>query len=100
MKKLVLSSVPQLAKLIESNPDLLNIPALSALRPIIESAKKKGCAACQRRVTSPSNAVRTQVEAILSTLTEDDYKNMKALLHMDKLCYYHVVNGKTDQTCI
>jgi hypothetical protein len=102
MKKLILSSETQLIHLIRSNPDILNVPGLSTLRPLAEdksATNKSGCSTCQKNA-NPLMRARAQVESVLSNMTQQDYLMIKSLLKMDKICYYHKVDGKLLQTCL
>jgi len=103
MKKLVLSSPNQLARLLDNNPVLLEIPGLSPLKTVSHQLARAGlkkCSACSSRNSNLYANARPQMEAALANLTTEDYITMKKILGMDQVCYWHKINGKLAVTCL
>jgi hypothetical protein len=104
MKQLIISSVAQMAKLLDNHPRLLDISGLTPLRGLAHSLNnpKKSCGTCQGRhsgINSFANA-RPQIESALANLTVEDWRSIRVILGMDKVCWFQKLNGKLTQLCV
>ena len=96
-KRLILTSSSQVVMLARSNPQLAtNIPKLAPLVPPqplpTEQAGtepvKKPCACGGGKFPPLIEPPKQVVEDILSSLTPEDFLQIKNILSLDQLCYY------------
>jgi hypothetical protein len=103
-RRVVLTSVNQVIGLVQSNPQLLEkmskFNQLKDVQPSVTPKKSCNCGAKQN-ITTPD--VNKQVaEAILSSLTEQDFLQIKEILQLTQLCHYKrdTSTGKLQLTCV
>ena len=88
-KRVVLTSVNQIITLAQSNDALLGLPRFNALRAMEQSTTpKKGCNCGARTNIVVSDTNKQIIEGILSSLTQNDFMDVKRVLALDELCYY------------
>lgn len=89
-RKLVITSLAQYSDLARRHPMLLNFSAFSPIRDVLNRINSKGC-----KCNSKQDIVnyRPQFEIAMSLLSPNDQVQMKALLNVDKVCYYSRDNG-------
>lgn len=102
-KRLVLSSVNQVITLVKNNPVISEkIPKFKQLMEApLSTAPKKTCNCAKKNIVTPD--INKQVaEQILSSLNDEDFKNIKQALSLDELCYYrrNTETNKLDLICI
>ncbi len=87
MTRLILSSIQNFATTLNSNPQLLDIPAFVGLRPMLEQLKadSKGCG-CKK--TDVYSSYKTYFENAVSALTDSDRASLKSTLNVQQICYY------------
>ena len=103
-KRMVLTSVNQVIVLAKNNPELAE--KLPKLKPLVDmqfsSAPKKACN-CGGKTNFTTTDVNKQVtENLLSSLTQQDFLDIKNILGLSELCYYnrnHELN-KLDMVCV
>jgi hypothetical protein len=100
-KRLVLTSVNQVIVLAKNNPIIAEkLPKLAKLidMPLSEAPKKScNCGTKQNFTTPDPNKQIT--ESILSSLSSEDFLQIKNVLGLAELCYYKRVNDKLSLIC-
>lgn len=95
-KRVVLTSVNQILALAKSNDALLGLPRFGPLRNMTNSVTpKKGCNCGAKTNFLVSDENKQVMESILSSLTKQDFLDVKHVLGLDELCYY--VRGATNK---
>lgn len=103
-KKLVLSSVNQVITLVKNNPSLstqiLKFAPLGNLPLSTTPQKSCNCGGKQNIVTPDTN--KQVAEQILSSLTNDDFVQIKNILDLEQLCYYRrdTVKNNLELVCV
>jgi hypothetical protein len=102
-KRLVFASVNQVITLIKNNPTIAEkIPKFKQLlQAQLSTTPKNTCNCARKNVVTPD--VNKQVaEQILSSLNDEDFKNIKQALSLDELCYYrrNTETNKLDLICV
>lgn len=90
-RRIVLTSVNQVLVLVRNNPILAErMPRFSSLVSTpLSTAPKKSCnCGSKQNITTPD--VNKQVaENLLSSLTNEEFAEMKSILGVTELCYYN-----------
>jgi hypothetical protein len=103
-KRMVLTSVNQVLVLVSRNPSLAEqMPRFAGLvNTPLSTAPKKSCnCGGKQNITTPD--VNKQVtENLLSSLTKEDFLQMKSILGLDELCYYsrNTAQNKLELICV
>ena len=99
--RVVLSSIEQVSNLLRAKPELLNIPAFSGLRPLIEYLKNngKGCGCTIKELYA---RYLPNFSAAINSLKSSDIEIMKNVLNASQICYYtrSKVNGALERICL
>lgn len=100
--RLVLTSVNQVIKLVQNNPELLTkLPKFGQISMMEASTTPKKSCNCGGRMNITTPDKNKQVtENILSSLTDTDFKEIKNVLGLNELCYYRRVDTKLDLICV
>lgn len=102
-KRLVLTSVNQVITLVKNNPIIADkLPKFKQIAEMsLSTTPKKTCNCSKKNIVTPD--VNKQVaEQILSSLNDEDFKNIKQALNLDQLCYYrrNTETNKLDLICV
>jgi hypothetical protein len=103
-KQLILSSVNQVLALVKSNPQI--VESLPKFAPLLAAAPsetpKKSCNCSGRQNITTPDVNKQITESILSSLTTEDFSQIKNILALDKLCYYKrdVELNKLELVCV
>ena len=103
-RRMVLTSVNQVLVLVNRNPKLAEqMPRFSGLlnTPLSTTPKKSCNCGSKQNITTPD--VNKQItENLLSSLTKDDFLQMKSILELDELCYYsrNTTHNKLELICV
>ncbi len=98
------TSVNQLITLLKDNPDIARqMPRFAPLaKAELSSSPKKGCnCGAKQNIVTPD--VNKQIaEGILSSLTNEDFVQIKNILELSELCYYKrdKENNKLELICV
>ena len=90
-KRLVLTSVNQIIMLARNNPQIIaQLPKFSNLGSMTLSETPKKSCNCggKQNITTP-DANKQITESILSSLTTEDFSQIKSILELEQLCYYN-----------
>jgi hypothetical protein len=90
VRRMVLTSVNQVLVLVNRNPILAEkMPRFAGLvNAPLSTAPKKSCnCGAKQNITTP-DATKQLAENLLSSLTKEDFLQMKSILELDELCYY------------
>jgi hypothetical protein len=104
VKRIVLTSVNQVLVLVNRNPSLAEqMPRFAGLvnTPLSTTPKKSCNCGSKQNITTPD--VNKQVtENLLSSLSKEDFLQMKSILGLDELCYYtrNTVQNKLELICV
>ena len=88
-KKITLTSVNQVISLIQGNAALLELPrfvSLKALEPSTSAKKSCNCGT-KKNFTAP-DLNKQLIEGVLSSLTLEDFGQIKDILGLSQLFYY------------
>lgn len=101
-KRLVLTSVNQVIMLTRNNPAIVDkLPKLSRIIQMpLSTTPKKGCNCGGKQNIVTPDANKQITEAILSSLDNSDFKEIKNVLGLDELCYYKRTEGSLDLICV
>jgi hypothetical protein len=88
--RLVLTSVNQLIKLVQNNPELsAKLPRFSQIASMTASTAPKKSCNCGGKVNVTTPDKNKQVaENLLTSLTPQDFVTIKNTLNLTELCYY------------
>ena len=103
-RRIVLTSVNQVLILVQRNPILAEqMPRFSGLlKTDLSTAPKKSCnCGGKQNITTP-DANKQLTENLLSSLTKEEFLNMKSILGLDELCYYNrnTAQNKLELICV
>ena len=100
--RLVLTSVNQVIKLVQNNPELTaQLPKFASISEMPAStAPKKSCNCGSRTNIVTPDKNKQITENILSSLSEQDFLKIKSVLGLTELCYYRRVDDKLDIICV
>jgi hypothetical protein len=90
VRRMVLTSVNQVLVLVNRNPILAEqMPRFAGLanKPLSTAPKKSCNCGAKQNITTP-DATKQLAENLLSSLTREDFLQMKSILELDELCYY------------
>lgn len=90
VRRMVLTSVNQVLVLVNRNPILAEkMPRFAGLlnTPLSTTPKKSCNCGAKQNITTP-DATKQLAENLLSSLTREDFLQMKSILELDELCYY------------
>ena len=101
-KKLVLTSVNQVIMLVKNNPILAEqMPKLSKITEMpLSTAPKKSCNCGSKQNFTTPDVNKQVTESILSSLTNEDFLQIKSILGVGQLCYYKRTPTKLDFICV
>jgi hypothetical protein len=103
-KRLVFTSVNQLITLLKDNPDIATkMPRFAPLAKANLSVTPKKACNCGAKQNIVTPDVNKQVaEGILSSLTQEDFLQIKNILALEELCYYkrNRDNNKLELICV
>lgn len=101
-KRLVLTSVNQVIVLAQNNPILAEkLPKLSKLIEMpLSTAPKKSCNCGSKQNFTTPDVNKQVTESILSSMTTEDFEQIKIALALNELCYYKRTEGKLDLICV
>lgn len=101
-KKLILTSVNQLIYLTQTQPEIKNaVPKLAQISQMVPSiAPKKSCNCGSKTNFTTPDANKQVAENVLSSLTSEDFQQIKNVLNLDSLCYYKRENNKLEMVCV
>ena len=96
IRKITLTGATQVISLVQNNSALRAIPKLAQITSIDNSPRKCNC----KKGTSA--AAKQQVENILTSLSPQDFADIKRILSLDQLCYYqrNLTNNNLELVCI
>ena len=103
-RRMVLTSVNQVIVLVKNNPALAeHLPKFRALLDVpMSTAPKKSCNCGSKTNFTTPDANKQVTENLLSSLTREDFLEIKRILDLSELCYYnrnHELN-KLDRVCV
>lgn len=102
--RLVLTSVNQLIKLVQNNPELsAKLPKFTLIQEMSASvAPKKSCNCGGRMNITTPDKNKQIAENILSSLNSQDFTVIKNTLDLQELCYYKRSSetGSLDLICV
>jgi hypothetical protein len=89
-KRLVLTSVNQVITLVRNNPQLSEqMTRFAPLKDVpLSTAPKKSCNCGSKQNFTTPDANKQVAENILSSLTTQDFLQIKSILGLNELCYY------------
>jgi hypothetical protein len=89
-QRLVLTSVNQLIKLVQNNPELsAKLPRFSQIASMSSSTTPKKSCNCGGRVNVTTPDRNKQIaENLLTSLSPQDFTTIKNTLNLKELCYY------------
>ena len=93
MNRLVISSLETVIDLMDHNPQLLTLPALQGLRPLLNRPKNVSC--CSSDVDM--STYRKAFEGALRSLTTTQQEQMKSILGVDQISYFSNTVGVLEQ---
>jgi len=101
---MVLTSVNQVLVLVNRHPILAEkMPRFAKLIDTpLSTAPKKSCnCGGKQNITTP-DVNKQMTENLLSSLTREDFMQMKSILELDELCYYSrdTTQNKLELTCV
>ncbi|NBQ67358.1 MAG: hypothetical protein EBU46_00390 [Nitrosomonadaceae bacterium] len=89
MKKVIVSNLSQLLRLVSENPALLTVPAFYPLRPLYErlrDALKGGSCGCNFNEVIASH--KQLFSVVMDNVQVIDNSMIKSILNVHQLCYY------------
>jgi len=103
-KRLVMTSVNQIIMLARNNPQIIQqMPKLAQLGNMtLSEAPKKSCNCGAKQNFTTPDANKQISESILSSLTDQDFLQIKNILELEQLCYYkrNTELNKLDLICV
>ena len=104
VRRMVLTSVNQVLVLIGRHPELAaSMPRFASLvNTPLSTAPKKSCnCGGKQNITTP-DVNKQLTENLLSSLTKQDFLQMKSILGLDELCYYNrnTAQNKLELICV
>lgn len=104
VRRMVLTSVNQVLVLVNRNPILAEkMPRFAGLAntPLSTTPKKSCNCGAKQNITTP-DATKQLAENLLSSLTKEDFLQMKSILELDELCYYNrnIAQNKLELVCV
>ena len=102
--RMVLTSVNQVLVLVNRYPNLAEqMPRFAGLKNAqLSTSPKKSCnCGGKQNITTP-DANKQLTENLLSSLTKEDFLQMKSILGLDELCYYtrNTTQNKLELICV
>jgi hypothetical protein len=102
--RLVLTSVNQLIKVVQNNPELSEkLPRFAQIASMSASTAPKKSCNCGGKVNITTPDKNKQIaESLLSSLTSQDFGVIKSTLNLQELCYYKrsAETGSLDLICV
>ena len=103
-KRLVLTSVNQVITLVRQYPQLAQqMPRLANLGEMsLSEAPKKSCNCGAKQNFTTPDPNKQVTENILSSLTDQDFQQIKSILSLTQLCYYkrNLERDKLELICV
>jgi hypothetical protein len=93
-RKLTISSIEHMVRLLSQKPELLSLSSLSPLKAVAEKAREeaKSCGCNAGKVYRANEGV---FNVALGNIQNGDHMIMKRLLGVDQICYYIKSEGST-----
>jgi hypothetical protein len=103
-RRIVLTSVNQVLVLVNRNPHLAEqMPRFAGLlNTPLSTAPKKSCNCGGKQNITTVDVNKQLTENLLSSLTKEDFLQMKSILGLDELCYYtrNTTQNKLELICV